>query len=129
MIIRYNCKRLWESTMQLTEVRTATMRAQAVISRLIIVALILFSPVSIAFGGEIYKAAEAGDLAKVNTLLEMKPKLANSKDEEGEFSLHNVAHNGARKSWYSFWPTRRMLSPETTTALAPVLPVAPYIQR
>ncbi|MFZ2055593.1 MAG: ankyrin repeat domain-containing protein [Candidatus Aminicenantales bacterium] len=53
--------------------------------------IFLFGSFSLSQAAEIHQAAEAGDLAKVKTLLEKEPALVNARDENGRTPLHWAA--------------------------------------
>jgi ankyrin repeat protein len=59
-----------------------------------LVALFALAWGSVAFGDEIHDAAQAGDLAKVNALLNAHPDLVFSKDKNGATPLHWAAGTG-----------------------------------
>jgi ankyrin repeat protein len=54
----------------------------------LIMALALLAWSGIARSGEIHDAAQAGDVAKVKSLLAGNPDLVNAKDEDGATPLH-----------------------------------------
>jgi ankyrin repeat protein len=66
----------------------------SILKPIVVVALVALSWSGLAFGGEIHDAAQAGDLAKVESLLKGNPDLVDSKDDQGGTPLHHAALKG-----------------------------------
>lgn len=65
------------------------------IQKIIFIGIIVFGMVgSLCLAEDIHQSAEEGDLAKVKTLIEENPALANAKNEDQETPLHRAVSGG-----------------------------------